>query len=143
MIRKIGACLMAFAVAVSFSPATVEAASSKAQKQKIQKTFKQLKKLPNRAAPVGKVKNLVKKLAKLDPKKTNKYYKTGLQKFPLEGGKEQAVLLASDVSKILKKSGLPSNQIAKIQSQVQKEAAKFPTPTPYQAFVPVYEGLHA
>lgn len=147
MIRKIGACLMAFAVAVSFSPVTAEAASSKAQKQKIQKFWKQLKKLPNRAAPFGKTKNLAKKLTKLDPKKTNKYFKTALKKFPIvqgtETGKRQASLLGSDLSKIVKKvgpkAGMTDKKIAKVQSQMQKEVARFPTPTPtpspYQASI--------
>lgn len=147
MIRKIGACLMAFAVAVSFSPVTAEAATSKANQQKIKKFWKQLNALPNRAAPFGKTKNLAKKLTKLDPKKTNKYFKTALKKFPIsqgtDTGKRQAGLLGSDLSKIVKKEGpkfgLTDKKIAKIQSQMQKEVIKFPTPTPtpspYQASV--------
>lgn len=145
MTSKLGVGIVVAVAALFAMPSDVFAASSKATKNKIKKYFNQLKKLPNKAAPAGKVSNLVKKLSKLDPKKANKYYKTGLKKLaPTQANKKSATKLATDVTNIVKKSGLPKSQVNKINKQVKADEKKFtptPTPTPVSPTASILQSL--
>lgn len=60
---------------------SAQAASSDAQKKKIARLFKKLKRLPNGRTPPSKVKNLAQKLVKLSPIKAERYYKIATQKY--------------------------------------------------------------
>lgn len=136
MIRKIGAVLMALAVAASFSPSLADAASSsKKDKQKYKKYTKQLKKLPNYASPKGKVNSLSKKSTKLLPQNGAKVYKIAAKKFPLEVNKKAADRLQAVIAKIVGNSNIPDKQKNKIVKKLDQIFDKIPTPTPYQAWV--------
>lgn len=132
MISKLGVGILTVAALLIAVPSNVFAATSSKDKEKIKKFSKQLNKLPNGASPASKVSSLVKKLSKLDPKKAGKYYKTGLKKLAkTQANKTAADKLATDVNKIVQKSGLPESQIKKITGDVTKQEEKFtPTPTP-------------
>jgi len=139
MISKssVGMLLAVAALFFAVPSAPVLAASSSADKAKIKKYYDQLKKLPTGASPYSKVNSLVTKLSKLDPKKASKYYKLGLTKLSNATGtaSADATKMATSVNKVLKKSGLPSSQIAKLQKQVDKANDTYvppatPTPTP-------------
>jgi len=123
--------VVAFGLAV---PMSAQAASSNTKQ--IQNLFNQLKALPNIGGPNAKVIQLVNKLAKLDPVKATKYYKTGLTKIAPLGAEATALSLAKSVVNILKKSGIPAGKINSVTKQVNKAAnAYVPPPTPYQAML--------
>jgi len=128
MIRKLGACLMAFVVAASFVPSKAEAASNNATNKKIAKFFAKLKKIPNRGAPpvpTAKVKRFTLKLVKLDPKKANKYYKQATRKYAYPVLAAEAKKLAKKVTKQVGKSkDLTAQQIKKISKQVSTSEKK-------------------
>jgi hypothetical protein len=132
MISKIGVGLL-LAVATLLAPVSAQAAASSTKKQ-VQTLFKQLKKLPNAAAPNAKVTQLGQKLAKLDPVKAQTYYKTGLTKLSSVGAESTAKSLAKTVTNIVKKSGLPEGKINSLIKQIDKSESNY-TPPPYQAFV--------
>lgn len=137
MISKLGALLTvgiaAFALAM---PTQLHAASASANKKKIAKLKKDLAKLPNKATPVGKIRNILNQLSKLDPKNSAKYLKTGLSKLAPPNALNNAKALQKVVDNNVKRSSLSSGQ----KNSVIKSAAKVvkgykppaPTPTPYQ-----------
>jgi hypothetical protein len=126
MISKLGVGILTIAALLVAVPSNVFAATSAANNKKIQKYYSDLKKLPNGKAPASKVSSLVKKLAQLDPKKANVYYKTGLTKLsPTATNKTAASKLATDVSKIVTKAGLPASTVKKVTNLVNKDNTKF------------------
>ncbi len=140
MIKKIGASLLTIVIAIGFTPVTANAQAKPVDKKKVQKEFAKLKKLPNGAAPNGKVNSISKKLFKLDPKKTTKYYKLAIKKYAPQSQFTQGTKLANAAMKTVAKSGLSASQIKKIDKQVTKEENKL---EPYQASVSFREILAA
>ncbi|MDD5200145.1 MAG: hypothetical protein PHC88_10130 [Terrimicrobiaceae bacterium] len=138
MISKLGAILTLSVAALFLAPASLHAASSSDQK-KIASLSKRLNKLPNAGAAINQVQGLVLKLTKLDPKKAKKWIKIGLKKLKPANASQNAVALQVAVVNTVKKSGLSSSEVAKINGQVKKEVQNYvpptPTPTPYQASI--------
>jgi hypothetical protein len=134
MISKFGIGILATAAMFLFAaPVTSFAATSDSTKKQIKKYEKKLKALPNAGAAASVVNKYVTKLAKLDPKKANKWYKLGLQKLIVDpNSKANAEKLAKDVTKIVKKSGLSDKDVKKIDKQVNKTEDKY---NPYIAFI--------
>ncbi len=145
-IKKIATLIAVGAVALVVGmPSNVSAATivTVSNNTKIKALNNKLKKLPNGKASFQNVKSLVTKLSKLDPKKAATYYKTGLKKLASSPSQQtQAKQLATQVTKIVKKSDLPAGQANKINKTVNNDAKKVPPYVPpYQAFVPALEGL--
>jgi hypothetical protein len=120
MISKLGVGIFLSVATLFFAtPTNVFAATSSADKAKINKYYKQLKSLPNAAAPASKVNSLVIKLTKLDPKKATKYFKLGLTKLATGPSADaDATKIALGVKKVVVKAGLSSSQVKKIDKQV-------------------------
>jgi len=134
MISRIGVGIL-LAVATILAPVSAHAAASSTKKQ-VQALFKELKSLPNAGASNAKVTQLVQKLSKLDPVKAQVYYKTGLTKLSSVGAKSTAKSLATSVTKIVQKSGLPAGKVNSLIKQISKSESSYNPPPPYQAFIP-------
>jgi ribonuclease D len=134
--RLLTVCSVAVVAFVFATPTSAHAATNPKQ---IKNLSKQLNKLPNQGGPNAKVAQLVKKLAKLDPVKAQKYYKTGLKELAPEAAELTALSMAKIVTNIVKASGLPEGKINSIVKTVNRDANKYvpptPTPTPYQAML--------
>lgn len=140
MIKKIGTALVAGILAFVISaPVEASAATSSSNKKQIQKLNSQLNKLKNQGATFSKVKSLVTKLVKLDPKKAATYYKTGIRKLAASNAARNAESLAKSVNKLVNSSKLiTSSQKKKIVKNVDKAEDNYRPP--YQASISPISG---
>lgn len=137
MISKIGMALFLGLAMALFTPVKAEAASNSNQK-KIQNLYKQLKALPNQAAPNAKVYQIVTQLAKLDPKKAYTYVNLGLTKLtPGTNNVATALLIQKKVVITVKKAGLPTGKVNSLTKNINRVVQIYtsnppatPTPTP-------------
>lgn len=135
MIRALRLILV-LACATLAVPTTGHAASAGNKKQ-IARVFKQLKRLPNAGANAPRVRQFLLKLSALNPKGASTYYKIGIRKLSPTDAERAADQILRQVTAVVKKSGLPDNQIKRITRVIEKTFDHFvpptPTPTPYQA----------
>jgi hypothetical protein len=139
MIHRLRLALVLAVTALAISvPATGFAASSTHNKQ-LARTFKQLKRLPNANTPAPRVRGLLLRLSRLNPKGASTYYKFALRKLAPTNAEQTANQFIRQITVIVKKSGLPGNQVSRITRVIVKTfkhyAPPTPTPTPYQASV--------
>jgi hypothetical protein len=148
MINKFYAGMVAVTAMFFLTVPTQAWAATDSSASKIQRFTKKLKKLPNRAAPAGVVRNLVRKLSRLRPIKSDQYYALGLRKLGVPGaaGAAFARRLNADVQKIANRANLPSNSLAKLLRRLNKTERLYTPlpepPPPYQASAsPALTGL--
>lgn len=124
--------LVAISLCVLTVPSKSFGADSKANENRIKKLTKDLKGLPNQAAPTSRVGSLVKKLVKIRPGKTTEYYLIGLRKAGQAGpaGDAFAKQLARDIKKLVQKADLSQREIAKIIRRVNKADRGYVPPLP-------------
>ncbi len=103
--------------------------------RKIQHLQNQLIHLPPEMAPPARVSQLVLKLAKLQPKYANRYFRWGISKLPFNNYNANENQLARKVIRIVENSSLPRKGVAKITTQIEQavERSASPAPAPYQA----------
>jgi hypothetical protein len=129
------------AVATLFAALPTNAFAADPNQNKINKYTRDLKNLPNRAAPTSRITSLVKKLVQLQPGKTSQYYAIGLRKVGLPGaaGKAYADRLNREVQKVLGRTDLPQkeqNAMVRRLNKIERlfvPPAETPTPTPVSA----------
>jgi hypothetical protein len=138
MIHRLRLALVLTATLALSVPAIGFAAASTHNKQ-LARTFKQLKRLPNANTPAPRVRVLLLKLSRLNPKGASTYYKFALRKLAPTNAEQSANQFIRQITVIVKRSGLPGNQVTRITRVIVKTFKHYvpptPTPTPYQASV--------
>ncbi len=134
-----------FAAGIVFSlftffvlPSTVNAATAKARQNQINKTTKELKRLPERGASSARISALVKKLVKLQPDTTTQYYLLGLRKLGVPGqpGKDFAKRLNKSLQKLIARSDLSEKSKNFVVRRLNKAQRLFVPPFPESAPAP-------
>ncbi len=136
--KKFAALLLATAVAVAFVPATASAQNN--DKKKINRFFKKLKSLENRASRPGKVNRFSTKLVKLDPERAKRYYRTAAFKYTLVLLERQLAKQKRVFDRVLNRAAAQGTISAAAQRRIERAIERVeerfeptPTPTPYQA----------
>ncbi|CAM2769684.1 hypothetical protein [Rariglobus hedericola] len=112
-------------IAVSAFFTTASFASLPTKVKNFERLRDELSELPKNSGP-NKISSIVTKLAKLEPKESATYYKTGISKLAATPpSKIAANQLALRVTKIVKKSGLIAAEISKINQSIVSDNTEF------------------